>query len=75
MLPFRELKEEELGKAKGGDRRTAKRKSISRWWVRISNAPEKLEKITGFNYITGDSGEVHVNTMMSSEAWGDNGFK
>lgn len=45
MLPFRELKGEELGKAKGGDRRKAKRKSISRWWVRISNAPEKLKRM------------------------------
>lgn len=42
---------------------------------RETEEDEDLEKIIGLNYITGDSGEVHVNRMMSSEAWGDNGFK
>lgn len=36
---------------------------------------EDLENVTGLNYITGESREVHVNRMMSSEAWGRQGFK
>lgn len=34
-----------------------------------------LEKAIGLNYITGDSLEGPVNRMMSSEVWGDKGFK
>lgn len=36
---------------------------------------EDLENVTGLSYITGDSREVRVDRMMSSEAWGRQAFK
>lgn len=36
---------------------------------------EDLEKVTGLNYIIGDSQEAHVTQMVSSEALGGSGFK
>lgn len=42
--PLGEIKEEWV-KETGGDRRRAKRKSISRWWLSISHAPEKLKRM------------------------------
>lgn len=42
--PLGEIKEEWV-KETGGDRRRAKRKSISRWWLSISHALEKLKRM------------------------------